>query len=178
MTDPSVPFDQAADVDYKKRCSLSSVQTKFKVTSIRQLTEWKRQLAEGGSRIDKLKAIRLETGKQFLIAKQHYGISKRNITKFVTEKYLKEEPERKKSADECVALVRSRIQAYRMDYLWNADQSAFEYEIRPGRTLDFVGTTHVLVLTPSENSMIHSYTVMMCVSPGTRKFLPVLFLTL
>ncbi|GAU91332.1 hypothetical protein RvY_03604 [Ramazzottius varieornatus] len=46
----------------------------------------------------------------------------------------------------------------------------------PGRTLEFVGAKHVLALTRSENSMPHSYTVMICVSPG--KFPPVLFLTL
>ncbi|GAU94406.1 hypothetical protein RvY_06185 [Ramazzottius varieornatus] len=50
--------------------------------------------------------------------------------------------------------------------------------MRPGRTLDFVGAKHVLALTQSHNLMIHSYTVMMCVSPGVRKFLPVIFITL
>ncbi|GAV00910.1 hypothetical protein RvY_11693 [Ramazzottius varieornatus] len=180
-----------------------------KATSVRQLNEWKRQLAAGGSRIVKQKAIRLEAGKQLLLAKQkphvvkdmdiqrwalttnrdvglagftalswYYGIGDRKITKFVTEKYLKEELEMKKNADECVALVKSRIQAYGQDCLWNADQSGFEYEMRPGRTLDFVGAKHVLALTISENSMTYSYTVMMCVFPGTRKFLRILFLTL
>ncbi|GAV02643.1 hypothetical protein RvY_13182 [Ramazzottius varieornatus] len=97
----------------------------------------------------------------------YYGICDRKITKFVTEKYLQEEPDRKKSADECVASVRSRIQAYTLDCLWNADQSGFEYEMRPGRTLDLVGAKHVLALTRSMNSMTHSYTVMMCVSPDS-----------
>ncbi|GAU99679.1 hypothetical protein RvY_10640 [Ramazzottius varieornatus] len=79
---------------------------------------------------------------------------------------------------ECVALVKSRIQAHGLDCLGNANQSSFQYEMRPGQTLDFVGAKHVLALTRSENSMTHSYTVMMCVSPGTRKFLPVLIFTL
>ncbi|GAV03997.1 hypothetical protein RvY_14345 [Ramazzottius varieornatus] len=112
------------------------------------------------------------------ISSMNYGICDRKITKFVTEKHLQEEPDRKKSADECVALVRSRIQAYRLDCLWNADWSRLEYEMRPGRTLDLVGAKHVLALTRSENSMTHSYTVMMCVSPGARKYLSVLFITL
>ncbi|GAU95564.1 hypothetical protein RvY_07162 [Ramazzottius varieornatus] len=56
--------------------------------------------------------------------------------------------------------------------------SGFEYKIRPGRTLDFVGAKHLLALTQSQNSMTHSYTAMMCVSPGVRKSLPVLFITL
>ncbi|GAU87649.1 hypothetical protein RvY_00464 [Ramazzottius varieornatus] len=108
----------------------------------------------------------------------YYGICDCKITKFVTEKYLQEEPDRKKSADECVALVRSRIQAYGLDCLWNADHSGFEYEMRPARTLDLVGAKHFLALTRSENSMTHSYTVMMCVSPGARKYLPLLSITL
>ncbi|GAV08483.1 hypothetical protein RvY_18166 [Ramazzottius varieornatus] len=37
-----------------------------------------------------------------------YNICKRKITKFVPEKYLKEVPDRKKSAEECVAVVRKR----------------------------------------------------------------------
>ncbi|GAV03962.1 hypothetical protein RvY_14316 [Ramazzottius varieornatus] len=57
-------------------------------------------------------------------------------------------------------------------------QSGFGYEKRPGRTPDFVGAKHVLALTQSQSSMTHSYTVMMCVPPGVRKFLPVLFITL
>ncbi|GAU97240.1 hypothetical protein RvY_08571 [Ramazzottius varieornatus] len=158
-----------------------------KVTSTGQLREWGRHVEEGGSRIDKLKAIRLETGEKFFMAKQkpnvvkdldiqqwavtanrkiclsgftgsphwvgkfkkYYNICDRKITKFVIEKYLKEEPDRKKRAEECVAMVRERILAYGEDCLWNADQSGFEYEMRPGRTLDFVGAKHVLALTQS-----------------------------
>ncbi|GAU91331.1 hypothetical protein RvY_03603 [Ramazzottius varieornatus] len=149
---PKVPFDQAADVDCKKRavifCSepvtekrrgLSCMQKRFK------------KLAAGGSRIDKLKAM----GKQFFLSKQkphvvkdmdiqrwafttnhdvglagfkasswwvakckrYFGICDGKTTKFVTEKYLEEEPEMEKRADECVAIVKSRIQAYGLDCL-------------------------------------------------------------
>lgn len=40
------------------------------MTSRQQLYEWEKQVAEGGSRLDKLKALRLETGKQFFLAKK------------------------------------------------------------------------------------------------------------
>ncbi|GAU94028.1 hypothetical protein RvY_05876 [Ramazzottius varieornatus] len=50
--------------------------------------------------------------------------------------------------------------------------------MRPGRTLHLAGAKHVLAICQSENSMTHSYTVMMTISPGTRKFLPQLWITL
>ncbi|GAU88554.1 hypothetical protein RvY_01235 [Ramazzottius varieornatus] len=205
------------NVATKKRRSLSCVQTKFKkVTSIRQLQEWERHVAEGGSRYDKLKALRLETGKQFFLAKQkphivkdmnirlwaitanrtiglvgftaspdwvgklkrYYGIVDRKITKFVTDKYIQKAPQVKKTAEECVALVRSRISDYGLECMWNTDQSGFDYEMRPGRTLHLAGAKHVLAICQSENSMTHSYTVIMTISPGTRKFFPQLWITL
>ncbi|GAU94779.1 hypothetical protein RvY_06496 [Ramazzottius varieornatus] len=173
IPDPKVEASQAASLDYKKQGLQQGYQ---------RATAGERQVREGGSRPDKLKASRLETGKQFFLAKkkphvvkdmdirrwavtanreigledftaspywvgkfkQYYGICDRKITAFVTAKNLREAPDVKKDADECVAYVRSRIQAYGLDCLWNADQSGFEYEMRPGRTLDFIGAKHVL----------------------------------
>ncbi|GAU94027.1 hypothetical protein RvY_05875 [Ramazzottius varieornatus] len=103
--------------------------------------------------MDKLKALRLETGKQFFLAKQkphtvrdmdirrwavtanrtislvgftaspdwvgklkrYCSIVDRKITKFVTDKYIQKAPQVKKTAEECVALVRSRISDYGLD---------------------------------------------------------------
>ncbi|GAU88629.1 hypothetical protein RvY_01296-2 [Ramazzottius varieornatus] len=96
------------------------------------------------------------------IVGRYHNICDRNITKFVTEKYLKEVPDRKKSAEECVAVVRERIQAYGKDCLWNADQNGFEYEMRPGRTLDFVGAKHVFsthTVSELDDSQLHCYDV-------------------
>ncbi|GAV09075.1 hypothetical protein RvY_18673 [Ramazzottius varieornatus] len=230
VTNPRVPSSQAVNLDYKKRAvdyycnvtakkrrSLSSVRNHFtKVRDERQLRDWKNQLAEGGSRFDKLKVIRLETAKQYFMAKQkrqvvkdmdlqrwaitanndvdlpgftaspywvskferYYGIVDRKITKFVTKKSLEAAPQVKQSAEECVALVRSRIADHGLDCLWNTDQSGFEYEMRPGRTLEQKGVKHVEAITQSENSMTQFYTVMMTISPGIRKFHPILFITL
>ncbi|GAU98204.1 hypothetical protein RvY_09382 [Ramazzottius varieornatus] len=102
----------------------------------------------------------------------YYNICARKVTRFVTEKYLKQVPDRKKSAEECVAVIRERVQAYGKDCLWNANHSGFEYGMRPGRTLDFVGAKHVSALTRSQNSMTHGYTVF------PLKFLQVHFITL
>ncbi|GAU90491.1 hypothetical protein RvY_02898 [Ramazzottius varieornatus] len=166
LPNPKQPPSNAVTLDYKKRSvdsggiSLRRNDTKFKkVTSIRQLQEWERHVSEGGSRYDKLKALRLETGKQFFLAKQkphivkdmdirrwavtanrtiglvgfmaspdwvgklkrYYGIVDRKITKFVTDKYIQDAPQIKKTAEECVALVRSRISDYGLDCMWNTD---------------------------------------------------------
>ncbi|GAU97301.1 hypothetical protein RvY_08622 [Ramazzottius varieornatus] len=73
--------------------------------------------------MDKLKALGLETGKQFFLAKKKKHVVKdldlrrraltakqtcdRKITKFVTEKSIKEQ-----SAADCVALLPARIADY------------------------------------------------------------------
>ncbi|GAU98408.1 hypothetical protein RvY_09560 [Ramazzottius varieornatus] len=230
LPNPKLPVDQLVNLEYKKRAvtylrnavkkkrlTLATAQRSFgKVTSIRQLYDWEKQVVEGSSRLDKLKALRLDIGKQFFLAKRkkqvvkdldlrrwaltanetvnvagftaspdwigklkrYYGIVDRKITKFVTKKSIQEARHVKESAEACVALVRSRIGEYGLDCLWNADQSGFEYMMRPGRTLETAGVKHMEAITQSENPMTHSYTVMMAVSPGRRKFLPVLFLTL
>ncbi|GAV00668.1 hypothetical protein RvY_11486 [Ramazzottius varieornatus] len=59
----------------------------------------------------------------------YYNTCDRKITKFVAEKCLKAEPDRRKRAEDCVAMVREGILAYGEDCLWNADQSGFEYEM-------------------------------------------------
>ncbi|GAU99680.1 hypothetical protein RvY_10641 [Ramazzottius varieornatus] len=77
------PLSNETEPSSRRRKSCSSLEyriPKFHLTkqptlttrngSIRQLNEWERQLAAGGSRIDKLEAIGLKTGKQFFLAKQ------------------------------------------------------------------------------------------------------------
>ncbi|GAU94117.1 hypothetical protein RvY_05946 [Ramazzottius varieornatus] len=90
LPDPRVPSSQAVNLDYKKRAvdywcnatakkrrSLSSVRNHFtKVRDERQPRDWKKQLAEGGCRFDKLKVIRLETAKQYFMAKQKRQVDK------------------------------------------------------------------------------------------------------
>ncbi|GAV06574.1 hypothetical protein RvY_16540 [Ramazzottius varieornatus] len=84
LPNPKLPVDQLVNLEYKKRAvtywrnavkkkrlTLATVQRSFdKVTSIRQLYDWEKQVVEGGSRLDKLKAVRLDVGKQFFLAKR------------------------------------------------------------------------------------------------------------
>ncbi|GAV00086.1 hypothetical protein RvY_10984 [Ramazzottius varieornatus] len=84
LPNPKLPVDQLVNVEYKKRAvtywrnavkkkrlTLATVQRSFgKVTSIRQLYDWEKQVVEGGFRLDKLKALRLDVGKQFFLAKR------------------------------------------------------------------------------------------------------------
>ena len=61
----------------KKRRGLRCVQNSFaKVTSIRMLEEWEEQTNSGGSRTDKLEALRLATAEKFFHAKQNLHIVK------------------------------------------------------------------------------------------------------
>ncbi|GAU93974.1 hypothetical protein RvY_05824 [Ramazzottius varieornatus] len=181
LPNPKLPVDQLVNLEYKKRArnavkktrlTLATVQRSFgKVTSIRQLYEWKKQKVEGGSRLDKLKALRLDVGKQFFLAKRKKQVVKDlDLRRWAL------------TANETVNLAgftappdwigklgRSRIAEYGLDCLWNADQSGFEYDMRPGRTLETAGVKHVEAIIQSENSMTHGHTKMMAVSPGKQR---------
>ncbi|GAV08542.1 LOW QUALITY PROTEIN: hypothetical protein RvY_18215 [Ramazzottius varieornatus] len=90
LPNPKLPVDQLVNLEYKKRAvtywrnavkkkrlTLATVQRSFgKVTSIRQLYDWKKQVVEGDSRLDKLKALRLDVGKQFFPAKRKKQVVK------------------------------------------------------------------------------------------------------
>ncbi|GAV08557.1 hypothetical protein RvY_18228 [Ramazzottius varieornatus] len=61
----------------KKRRSLTAVQNRFtRVTGVRQFQDWEKHVEAGGSRMDKLKRLRLETGKQFFLAKKKKHVVK------------------------------------------------------------------------------------------------------
>ncbi|GAU95248.1 hypothetical protein RvY_06896 [Ramazzottius varieornatus] len=84
LPNPKLPVDQLVNLEHKKRAitywrnavkkkrlTLATVRRSFgKVTSIRQLYDWEKQVVEGGSRLDKLKALRLDVGEQFFLAKR------------------------------------------------------------------------------------------------------------
>ncbi|GAV08667.1 hypothetical protein RvY_18326 [Ramazzottius varieornatus] len=82
LPNPKLPVDQLVNLEYKKRAvtywrnavkkkrlTLAAVQRGFgKVTSIRQLYDWEK--------LDKLKALRLDVGKQFFLAKRKKQVVK------------------------------------------------------------------------------------------------------
>ncbi|GAU88665.1 hypothetical protein RvY_01316 [Ramazzottius varieornatus] len=90
LSNPKLPVNQLVNLEYKKRAvtywrnavkkkllMLATVQRSFgKVTCIRQLYDWEKQVVEGGSRLDKLKALRLDVGKQFFLAKRKKQVVK------------------------------------------------------------------------------------------------------
>ncbi|GAV09407.1 hypothetical protein RvY_18954 [Ramazzottius varieornatus] len=90
LPNPKLPVDQLVNLEYKKRAvtywrnavkkkrpTLATVQRSFgKLTSIRQLYDWEKQVVEGGSRLEKLKALRLDVGKQFFLAQRKKQVVK------------------------------------------------------------------------------------------------------
>ncbi|GAV06941.1 hypothetical protein RvY_16849 [Ramazzottius varieornatus] len=90
IPDPRAEPSLMIDLDYKKRSvafwrnatskkrrSLTAVQNRFtRVTSVLQLQDWEKHVEAGGSRMDKLKGLRLETGKQFFLAKKKKHVVK------------------------------------------------------------------------------------------------------
>ncbi|GAU98640.1 hypothetical protein RvY_09759 [Ramazzottius varieornatus] len=107
IPDPKVAASQAASLDYKKRA----------VSYWRSTKRKRRGLASVQKAFSKVTSARVSRRP----SARYYGICDRKFTKFVTAKYLREAPDVKKDADECVAYVRSRIQAHGLDCLWNAD---------------------------------------------------------
>ncbi|GAU90694.1 hypothetical protein RvY_03074 [Ramazzottius varieornatus] len=94
IPDPRAEPSQMVDLDYKKRSvafwrnatskkrrSLTAVQNRFtRVTSVRQ--DWEKHVEAGGSRMDKLKALRLETGIQFFLAKKKHVVKDLNLRRW------------------------------------------------------------------------------------------------
>ena len=96
----------------------------------------------------------------------------------MTSKAVAEKPNMEQAIEDFKVVVRSQIEEFGLQCMYNTDQSDFEYEMHPGRTLHSSGEKHVLALSRSQNSMTHSYTIMMTVSAGDQKFLLILFVTL
>ena len=85
----------------------------------------------------------LEVGLEGFTASKHWiarfedlhNVCDRKITKFVTEKYSREEVERFKIAEDFVSSIQPLIDTFGSANVYNADQSPFEREIHSGRTL-------------------------------------------
>lgn len=91
--------------------------------------------------------------------KKSHRIVSRKINKFVTRKTIENEQEIRTKADKFVNEVKSYIEKYGTQNVYNADQSGFQFEIHSGRTLTVEGTKQVECVVESVSSTTHSYTI-------------------
>lgn len=93
--------------------------------------------------------------------KRDLRISCRKITRFVTKRSILLEPEVIESAIEFVESMNQKAVEEDLpdSAFWNADQSRFEYEMMPNRTLAKKGEKIVEARVVSANAVSHSYTI-------------------
>lgn len=90
--------------------------------------------------------------------KQHRIVS-RKINKFVTRKTVEEEAVLRNNAEKFVHDVKSLIEKYGAENIYNSDQSGFQLEIHSARTLAKEGSKKVECVIQSVSSTTHSYTI-------------------
>lgn len=105
--------------------------------------------------------------------KKRHGISSRKVTKFVSHREVVDKSIIKQTADEFVAEATKHIPKYKLDFVLNADQSSFNYEMASNRTLSHVGEKATYLAVRSLNAISHSYTVMPIISAAGRLASPV-----
>ena len=92
--------------------------------------------------------------------KKRNGISSRKVTKFVSHREVVTKSIIKQTADEFVTEATKHIPKYNLDFVLNADQSSFNYEMASNRTLSYAGEKATYLAVKSLNAISHPYTVM------------------
>ena len=90
--------------------------------------------------------------------KRTHRITFRKIN-FITRKTLEDKEKLKVSAENFVNKVKPYITQYGTENVYNSDQSGFQLEVHPGRTLAIEGTRQVECAVQSISSTTHSYTI-------------------
>jgi hypothetical protein len=105
--------------------------------------------------------------------KKRNGISSRKVTKFVSHREVVDKSIIKQTADDFVAEATKHIPKYKLDFVLNADQSGFNYEMPSNRTLSYEGEKATYLSVKSLNAISHSYTVMPIISAAGQLLSPV-----
>ena len=111
--------------------------------------------------------------------KKSYGITSREITKFVTKVTLEDDSKTQRKALEFTREINQFKSEQGIEHgrVWNTDQSGFNYEMTSARTLSIRGERDTQGLVQSMNAMTHSYTLQVLIS-NEGKLAPKLFLCL
>lgn len=96
--------------------------------------------------------------------KRKHGIVSRKITKFVNRATVMNKEELQIVCQEFISTVKSWIDVFGIQNIYNADESGFNLEIHSGRTLAKKGEKTIETVIQSLSAMTHSYTIMPTIS--------------
>lgn len=96
--------------------------------------------------------------------KRKHGIVSRKITKFVNRSTTRDKEQLQTACQEFINTVKSYIDLFGIENIYNADESGFNLEIHSGRTLTTQGVKTVETIVQSQSAITHSYTIMPIIS--------------
>ncbi|CAF1124292.1 unnamed protein product [Didymodactylos carnosus] len=105
--------------------------------------------------------------------KRRNNIGSRKVTKFVAKHKIFHKQEIHQAGEEFVSEVKKILPKYKLECIFNIDQSGFHYEFTSNRTLSFRNERSTFVTVKSLNATTHSYTVMPLVNAAGRLVSPV-----
>ncbi|CAF4845552.1 unnamed protein product [Rotaria socialis] len=165
--------------------AFTTVQHAFRrVTHPMQLERIREYVANNGSRRQKLERVehfaKIENIHGFkasdywlLNFKKRNGIPSRKVARFVSHRKVVDKSIIKQTVDDFLAEATKHIPKYKLDFVLNANQSSFNYEIGSNRTLSYAGEKATYLSIKSLNAISHSNTVMPTVSAAGQLNRPV-----
>jgi len=84
----------------------------------------------------------------------------RKITKFINRSSKTNQEQLQIACQEFISSVKSFIDLFETQNIYNADESGFNLEIHSGRTLTIQGVKTVETIVQSQSAITHSYTIM------------------
>jgi len=88
----------------------------------------------------------------------------RKITKFVNRSAARDKEQLQTACQEFISTVKSYINLFELENIYNADESGFNLELHSGRTLTTQGIKTVESVVQSPSATTHSYTIMPIIS--------------
>jgi len=104
--------------------------------------------------------------------KRKHGIVSRKITKFINRSSKTNQEQLQIACQEFISSVKSFIDLFEIQNIYNADESGFNLEIHSGRTLTTQGVKTVETVVQSQSAITHSYTIMPTISASGQLLSP------
>jgi len=105
--------------------------------------------------------------------KRKHGIVSRKITKFINRSSKTNQEQLQIACQEFISSVKSFIDLFEIQNIYNADESGFNLEIHSGRTLTTQGVKTVETVVQSQSAITHSYTIMPTISASGQLLSPI-----